>query len=242
MSTSRAVGTVPVAFPRVATGVGKDEDQARTRGFTQGHAAGYTAGLRHAAQETGELRRELTTRHAALEEELRSTTTVELAAVVRAASALAQASLPVLADAEQTLMECALALAGAVVHREVYDAGSSARVALARALAGLDANQESGDGPHEGIRVRMNPVDAQALEAAARRTSSTGVLANSKEHDPDVDSLTPVEPVSLAGLVIVPDAALAPGDSVAEYPDGFLDARITSALERARRALLGESI
>lgn len=39
------------------------------------------------------------------------------------------------------------------------------------------------------------------------------------------------------GLELVPDAALAPGDAVAELPEGLIDARIDAALARARRAL-----
>lgn len=39
------------------------------------------------------------------------------------------------------------------------------------------------------------------------------------------------------GLELVPDASLAPGDAVAELPDGLIDARLGSALDRARRAL-----
>jgi flagellar assembly protein FliH len=39
----------------------------------------------------------------------------------------------------------------------------------------------------------------------------------------------------------VPDLSLARGDAIAEYPDGELDARIGSALARARAALAGET-
>jgi flagellar assembly protein FliH len=40
-----------------------------------------------------------------------------------------------------------------------------------------------------------------------------------------------------AGVDLAADPALAPGDAVAEYADGFLDARISTALARVRAAL-----
>lgn len=40
-----------------------------------------------------------------------------------------------------------------------------------------------------------------------------------------------------AGVTLVPDPALAPGDAVAEHADGHLDARLTAAVARARAAL-----
>jgi flagellar assembly protein FliH len=42
-----------------------------------------------------------------------------------------------------------------------------------------------------------------------------------------------------AGVQLVADASLRPGDAVSELPDGFLDARISTAVERALHALAG---
>jgi flagellar assembly protein FliH len=39
------------------------------------------------------------------------------------------------------------------------------------------------------------------------------------------------------GVALVADPTLAPGDAVSEFPGGYLDARIESAVERARCAL-----
>ncbi len=61
--------------------------------------------------------------------------------------------------------------------------------------------------------VRVHPLDLQVLIGA-------GVLAELP-----------------AGIELVADRTLSPGDAVAEFPDGFLDARIGTAVERARRAL-----
>jgi flagellar assembly protein FliH len=41
------------------------------------------------------------------------------------------------------------------------------------------------------------------------------------------------------GVELVPDPSLARGDAMAEYPQGWLDARLGTALARARSALLG---
>ena len=43
----------------------------------------------------------------------------------------------------------------------------------------------------------------------------------------------------VVGLELVADPTLAPGDAIGRHPDGYLDARITTALSRARAALLG---
>lgn len=64
------------------------------------------------------------------------------------------------------------------------------------------------------LAIRMNPADAFQLDNA-NRTSTM------------VD--------------IVPDETVARGDAVADFSDGSLDARIRSALDRARTALLGDT-
>lgn len=63
--------------------------------------------------------------------------------------------------------------------------------------------------------VRMNPTDLAMLK------------------DADLDSV---------GLTIVPDESLASGDATADFEDGHLDARIQTALGRAKDALLGENL
>jgi flagellar assembly protein FliH len=60
--------------------------------------------------------------------------------------------------------------------------------------------------------VRMNPADLAVLDASARDT---------------------------AGVRFVADATLSRGDAVTEVADGYLDARIGTALARAKAALLG---
>jgi flagellar assembly protein FliH len=70
-------------------------------------------------------------------------------------------------------------------------------------------------GPQPILAIRMNPVDVFQLDNANR-------------------TATMVE--------IMPDETIARGDAVADFSDGSLDARIQSALGRARSALLGEML
>ncbi len=62
--------------------------------------------------------------------------------------------------------------------------------------------------------VRLHPADLAAVRAAGAAPAEVG---------------------------LVPDPALAPGDAVAEYADGFLDSRISTALARVRTALTGSA-
>lgn len=62
------------------------------------------------------------------------------------------------------------------------------------------------------IGIRLNPADVALLAAAPK-------------------------PV---GVALVADASIAPGEAAADYPDGELDARISTSLARARTALLGD--
>ncbi|WP_166878199.1 FliH/SctL family protein [Salinibacterium sp. ZJ450] len=61
--------------------------------------------------------------------------------------------------------------------------------------------------------VRMNPDDLAELDAATRAKGAVSLVA---------------------------DPTLGRGDAITEFPDGYLDARIGTALDRARDALLGE--
>jgi flagellar assembly protein FliH len=42
-----------------------------------------------------------------------------------------------------------------------------------------------------------------------------------------------------SGVALVADASLQPGDAIADMPNGYLDARIGTALSRAKATLLG---
>ena len=69
--------------------------------------------------------------------------------------------------------------------------------------------------PRTLLTVRMNPDDIAELDAAGRPAS---------------------------GVEIIADDTIARGDALGDFSDGYLDARIQTALARARAALLGETI
>jgi flagellar assembly protein FliH len=177
------------------------EEHARARG----HAAGYTEGLRAAAIEVD-------ARVARLEAEytaLARTATQDLNAAVTvlhtAAKALDRRTIPVVRDAEDTLLSAAIDLAEAIIGHALSDETTAVRFALGRSsdIAGAGGSLAR---PHT---VRLHPDDLALLDAA----------------------------VEAPGVTLVADASLVRGDAVSEFPDGYLDARIGSALERARTAL-----
>lgn len=209
MSTSRKAGIagpiVPAVYPTVAT-VKESQLQAdaEVRGYRLGHTLGYAAGLQQASAEAARRRSELDAEQDALIAELRLNVSGEIAALEAASAALDARTKPVLAEAEQALMTCALMLAEAVLGRELDDGETSSRAVLTRVLAGRDESVAP--------RVRLNPQD----------------LASIGEDVAGIERLD-----------LVADPSISRGDAVAEYPHGFLDARISTALDRARQALLG---
>lgn len=80
--------------------------------------------------------------------------------------------------------------------------------------------------------------DASARAALARVTAqpATSVVPLVRMN-PDDLALLADEVLAHQEVTFVPDPQLNRGDAVAEFPDGFLDARIGTALERAKLAL-----
>jgi flagellar assembly protein FliH len=66
----------------------------------------------------------------------------------------------------------------------------------------------------------------------------SGSIAVIRMNPVDIDLLG--EDAGPSGVFLEPDSSLARGDAVAELPVGIIDARINSALDRARKELLGE--
>lgn len=203
MSTESAERTFArMAYPTLG---GHDVERAAERGRAAGHAAGYAAGLHAAAAETARVRQELKARFDAERAALRARADHALALLNAAEQSVAQLTVPVVAQVQDSLAAAALELAEALLGREMANGESSARAALDRALNGVDVRLVQ--------TVRMHPDDLQLL---------------------DNDTL------NNAGVVFTPDPGLKRGDAVTEFPDGFLDAALSSALSRARAALLGD--
>lgn len=157
MSTSAtvpAVTTVP-PLPVITTGRASEAVAEATR---RGHAAGYAAGLREAARTVAERREQLEAEHARTVERVRQECVRALAALGAAAAQLRAREVAAVQDAQDVLAAAALDLAEAVIGVELADGETSARAALARALADVDA---------ESVRVvRLNPADLHHLDTA----------------------------------------------------------------------------
>jgi flagellar assembly protein FliH len=180
-------------------------EQARAAGW----AAGWAAGARAASEAAQHQRRSLDDAFRLAERERDLRVEAAVAALGRAATAASARVVPVLAESAAALDAGAVALAEAVLARELADGDDRARAALARAL--------SLPGEAAVSVVRLHPADVRAL-------ADLGLT----------DTLPD-------GVTVVADASLAPGDAVSELPDGFLDARICSAVERVRRALVDDA-
>jgi flagellar assembly protein FliH len=135
----------------------------------------------------------------------------------RAAKARTDYVLSVLQNAGEAMFTRA-----APVSDGMEDALATAAVQLAEAILG----RELADG-------------TEAAKAALARATGTPVpspVHTVRMHPEDLSVLDgPTR--DAAGVTFAPDPALRRGDAVAEYADGFLDARLSAALDRMRAAL-----
>jgi flagellar assembly protein FliH len=207
-----------VAFPVLADSSGRERASSAD---VRGHAAGYTAGLRAAQAETDALRARLETEHAARITALQADTARRIAVLDAATNAMLSTVAPVLADAEASVASAAVDLAEAMVGNVVR--------ASRPAHDGSVVDGPDGQGSREA-RI------ASGAEATVRRA-----LASVDRTVPVAVRLSPADAARVAGLdlpvPVLADGALRDGDAVVDLPDGMLDARIATALDRARTAL-----
>lgn len=183
------------------------EPDTRNDGYVHGHAAGYTAGLRAAEAERLRRLEELEADYAARRDMLQREAR-HLAALLHSAAAdLNARTLPTVAAAEETLVAAAVELAEAILGYELAERSKAARAALDRALSGSKGL--------DTVTIRMNPQDLVALNSVDMNGVDTGDIRVALAADPSLD----------------------PGDAVAELPQGFLDAKISTALARVKEAL-----
>lgn len=109
---------------------------------------------------------------------------------------------------------------------DAQDVLASAALDIAEAVVGHELADHSGSARSALVRaltevdttlvqvVRLNPTDLAGLDDTVR---------------------------AAAGVTFVADPTLSRGDAVTEFADGYLDARIATAVDRVRSALLGES-
>lgn len=185
-------------------------DERGERARAAGYAAGWVAGARAAAESASEQARRLAEQAAAGQARRDADLAAALATLGRAAAAASATTAPVLDEARGSLHVAALDLAAAVLQHELSSTPGSAVALLGRALA-LPVDV----GVHT---VRLNPADLTSVHQA---------LDAGEAQLPD-------------GVRLVADPRIDRGGAVSEYPDGYLDARVSTALERARTALLEE--
>ncbi|TDN42862.1 flagellar assembly protein FliH [Curtobacterium flaccumfaciens] len=216
-STSAGTATVQrVAFPVIErTGTQTRSTSADVRG----HAAGYAAGLRAAQAETDALRARLEAEHAARVASMQADTARRIAVLDAATNAMLSQVTPVLEAAEQSVAAAALDLAEAVVGYSI------------RASRPSDA-------------ATAGPADAHSLEARGASGAEATVMRALASVDRTVAvaiRLSVGDAARVAALdlpvPVVADPTLSDGDAVVDLPDGLLDARIATALDRARTAL-----
>jgi flagellar assembly protein FliH len=211
LTDTTTAGTVQrIAFPVIGDAAGRERASGAD---VRGHAAGYTAGLRAAQAETDALRARLQAEHTALTASLRADTVRRIAVLDAATNAMLSTVAPVLSDAEASVASAATDLAEAIVGYEIR---------ASRPTVGPDDDREARitSGAETTVRRALASIDRSVPVAVRLSPADAARVA-------DVDLPVPV----------VADPALRDGDAVVDLPDGILDARIATALDRARTAL-----
>jgi flagellar assembly protein FliH len=142
--------------------IGADPESARSAGF----AAGFAAGARAAARAAETARRRAVLEREAAAARAEELLDAALGVLAAAASAVQARDVPVLAEAEATLHDAAIALAAAVLAVELADDDTAAAAALARVRAAAEIADD--------VTVRLHPQDFALL--AGCMALPTGVV------------------------------------------------------------------
>jgi flagellar assembly protein FliH len=87
-----------------------------------------------------------------------------------------------------------------------------------------------------GVELADGETAARSIVARTLRTVDPAVVLVVRVHPETLAALD--EPALVTGVTYTADATLQPGDAVVDFADGYLDARIDTAIARARAALL----
>lgn len=227
-----------VSYPSVSL-PGSDAATTRqahdARAEARGHAAGYAAGLRAAELELAARRAVLEAEHSDLLHRLQAATVSAVEALATSARALDARVAPVLDDAEEALVATAFELAEAVLGYEL------------RASESVDDGSHGADAtatPDATVTPDVDPRAGRTARAAVARAlavTDPGDVVTVRLHPADLAQLDAATRDSVAAdIAFVADATLARGDAEAERRIGQVDARLGTALDRARTALLGD--
>ncbi|WP_051275029.1 FliH/SctL family protein [Cellulomonas sp. URHD0024] len=175
------------------------------------HAVGFAAGFAAGARESAAV--------AAVEAARAATERAEQAATAGALLGQALDVLARAADAASARTALVLHDAEELLHTEAFE--------LARAVLGVELSDHEQSARAALARVLSAPRSAEAVTVHLSPRDLETLDSIGVDDLPD-------------GVRLVADPSLAPGDALAVHPDGYLDARIGAALERARAALAGE--
>ena len=156
MSSDAAVAFEPLAVPVLAET--EQERAAMAAARSRGYAAGFAEGRRAAAEEQARWLADAEDARAAEGAEAAEHVAVLARALRAAAVELREATVPVLGEAESTLVEAAFELATAVVGAALSDRIAAARAAVERVVAAADGGAVP--------VVRLNPADVEELRGA----------------------------------------------------------------------------
>ncbi|MHA6669649.1 FliH/SctL family protein [Homoserinimonas sp. A447] len=109
--------------------------------------------------------------------------------------------------------------------QEAQDAIAATAIELAEAIIGREL-QGSDTSARSALQRALSDVDPALVNVVRLNPGDLAAL----------DQQT----ILAAGVTFVADAALERGDAVTEFADGYLDARVSAALERARDAIFEE--
>jgi flagellar assembly protein FliH len=170
-----------MSYPRLAGEVEADGvDQASARGYAAGYAAGARAAAGDAEVEAAALSSTVREREIETAEAVRSA----LSALQSAATLAGAARRPVIEEADAALASAAIELAEAILGKELENHESSARAAVARALAVAATD--------EVLVVRMNPADIAILAGEADALTSARLVGDESLLRGDAVLETPV--------------------------------------------------
>ena len=185
------------------------DDGASHRSRSAGYAAGWAQGVAAAAVNE---RAALAAHEAAAEAQrdaLRRAFDRALAALDDAAAQMRGRIVPTVDATADVLVAAAADLAEMLLGHELTDSQTRGRRALERALAAAPE--------HSDVVVSLHPLDLQLLEHAG----ATGATASSHRRT----------------VQLTQDPSLHPGDAVAHFPGGQVDARVSTAMARLRASL-----
>ncbi|MDJ0338892.1 FliH/SctL family protein [Cryobacterium sp. PH31-O1] len=160
-----------LAFPRL----NDEPDRAAEQSRAEGHAAGYTEGLRLAAADVARRAEEINAEHAENERYGEAQIAQSVRLLAAAARALNERSIPLIQQAETTLVNMSLDLVEAILGCELSHTEPSARRALERALHQPDQLDQS-----EVHAIRMHPEDLGVLGAQTRALEGIRFVADSR--------------------------------------------------------------